>query len=128
MSMQPERLEFSDRVEYTLNGKLHREDGPAIEYVDGSKEWYLNGKLHRSDGPAIEWASGSKEWYVDGKRHRLDGPARVFANRDKAWYLEDQEVSKPDVDNLRLKTLTLSFVLNRRIWRVFVPNNVRKTI
>lgn len=23
---------------------LHREDGHAIEYIDGTKEWYLNGK------------------------------------------------------------------------------------
>jgi hypothetical protein len=39
-----------------LNGKPHREDGPAIEYPDGSKFWYLNGKYHREDGPAIEWS------------------------------------------------------------------------
>jgi hypothetical protein len=26
-----------------INGKLHREDGPAIEYAYGRKEWYLNG-------------------------------------------------------------------------------------
>jgi hypothetical protein len=25
-----------------LNGKRHREDGPAVEYVDGTKRWYLN--------------------------------------------------------------------------------------
>ena len=23
-------------------------------YDNGDKEWYLNGKLHREDGPAIE--------------------------------------------------------------------------
>ena len=23
---------------------LHRENGPAIEYANGSKEWYINGK------------------------------------------------------------------------------------
>ena len=27
-----------------MKGKLHREDGPAIEYDDGDKEWWLNGK------------------------------------------------------------------------------------
>jgi len=37
------------------NGKLHREDGPAVEYTDGSRLWYINGQLHRIDGPAIEW-------------------------------------------------------------------------
>jgi hypothetical protein len=26
-----------------LHGKLHREDGPAVEYVNSTKEWYLNG-------------------------------------------------------------------------------------
>ena len=51
-----------------LNGKLHREDGPAIEYIDGAKSWYLNGNLHREDGPAIEWNDGSKRWYLNNKR------------------------------------------------------------
>jgi hypothetical protein len=46
---------------------LHREDGPAIEYFEGSKEWYLNGKLHREDGPAIEDSDGRKYWYLNGK-------------------------------------------------------------
>ena len=53
--------------EWYLNGKLHREDGPAIEYSDGGKEWYLNGKRHREDGPAIEWYYGDKEWWINGK-------------------------------------------------------------
>ena len=46
-----------------LNGKFHREDGPAIEYADGDKRWYLNGNLHREDGPAVE----DKCWYLNGK-------------------------------------------------------------
>jgi hypothetical protein len=48
-----------------LNGKLHREDGPAIERADGNKYWYLNGKLHREDGPAVEFVYGYKEWYLN---------------------------------------------------------------
>ena len=24
-----------------LNGKLHREDGPAVIYANGTKEWWL---------------------------------------------------------------------------------------
>jgi hypothetical protein len=46
---------------------LHRTDGPAIEYSDGSKHWYLDGKLHREDGPAIEYTDGTKFWYLDGE-------------------------------------------------------------
>ena len=45
---------------------FHREDGPAIEYADGDKEWYLNGKRHREDGPAIEYSDGYKAWYLNG--------------------------------------------------------------
>jgi hypothetical protein len=30
---------------YYLNGKLHREDGPAIDLNNGFKFWNLNGKL-----------------------------------------------------------------------------------
>ena len=50
-----------------LNGKLHREDGPAIERVDGTKKWLLNNKYHREDGPAAEYVDGSKFWYYYGK-------------------------------------------------------------
>jgi len=48
------------------NDKLHRTDGPAIEYDDGTKRWYQNDKLHRTDGPAVEYADGSKEWFLEG--------------------------------------------------------------
>jgi hypothetical protein len=50
-----------------LNDKLHREDGPAVEWADGDKEWYLNGQRHREDGPAIEWANGGKYWCLNGQ-------------------------------------------------------------
>ena len=35
-------------------------------YDNGDKHWYLNGKRHREDGPACEYAGGSKFWYLDG--------------------------------------------------------------
>lgn len=41
-------------IEYTV--KVH---------TNGSKFWYLSNKLHREDGPAVEWASGFKEWYLN---------------------------------------------------------------
>jgi len=52
-----------------LNGKLHREDGPAVEYDNGDKIWFLNCKLHREDGPAIEYVNGYKEWYLNGEEY-----------------------------------------------------------
>ena len=51
------------------NDKLHREDGPAIEYPDGYKAWLINGNSHREDGPAVEYADGRKFWYLDGNEY-----------------------------------------------------------
>jgi len=36
-------------------------------YHNGDKHWYLNGKRHREDGPAVEWSNGNKSWYLNGK-------------------------------------------------------------
>ena len=57
-------------------------------YNNGDKQWYLNGKLHREDGPAIERANGDKSWYLNGKCHREDGPAVEYDNGSKHWYLK----------------------------------------
>ena len=45
---------------------LHRENGPAVEYMSGNKFWYQDGELHRTDGPAAEWADGNEFWYING--------------------------------------------------------------
>ena len=50
------------------DGLLHREDGPAVERSNGTREWWIDGYPHREDGPAIEWADGYREWYLDGKQ------------------------------------------------------------
>jgi len=31
----------------------------------GDTYWFLNGQLHREDGPAIESVLGTKYWYLD---------------------------------------------------------------
>ncbi len=96
----------------------HREDGPAIEWVDGEKMWFKNNRLHREDGPAIEDADGNMEWLIEGQYHRTDGPAYVQANgytmyfvdgvthREdgpaiiyndyKVWYLHGKEVTEEE--------------------------------
>jgi hypothetical protein len=57
--------EWGTRIWRNKEGKFHRLDGPAIEYVSGSKEWYQYGLLHRSDGPAREFTRGRKEWWLN---------------------------------------------------------------
>ena len=64
------KIDQDGSKEWFLNGKRHREDGPAVEDVeDGYKAWYLNGELHREDGPAIEKANGHKSWYLNNKEY-----------------------------------------------------------
>jgi hypothetical protein len=32
---------------------------------DGYKSWWIDGKRHREDGPAIELADGRKLWFLN---------------------------------------------------------------
>ena len=52
---------------YNCTGRYHRDEGPAVEYTNGTKYWYQNGLPHRIDGPAIEYKSGHKEWWLNGE-------------------------------------------------------------
>ncbi|MFA5024128.1 MAG: hypothetical protein WC523_04190 [Patescibacteria group bacterium] len=82
--------------EWYLNGKCHREDGPAIECANGTKEWYINSLHHREDGPACEYANGDKYWYLNGQRHREDGPAIERSDGGKEWYLDGIEYTEEE--------------------------------
>ena len=95
------------------NGKLHRLDGPAVLYADGTEEWWVNGKHHRVDGPAVKkrngfqaWyfhgvahrdggpaiitATGTQEWWVDGYLHRVDGPAKIHPDGTREWWVNEE--------------------------------------
>ena len=77
------------------NGKLYREDGPAVERADGTKSWWVNGKRHRVDGPAVELANGDKQWWVNDELHREDGPAIEFADGIKEWFVNSKRYDTP---------------------------------
>jgi len=77
-------------------GQLHREDGPAIEWADGTKSWWVNGQYHRLGGPAYEGDDGSKFWYVDGQYHRLDGPAVERSDGSVAYWIEGEYLTKEE--------------------------------
>jgi hypothetical protein len=64
---------YDNRVVYrNEKGVLHREDGPAIEYNNGTKYFYINGLLHREDGPAVIDANGEQYW--------------IHVGTDSSWY------------------------------------------
>lgn len=97
---------------YNEEDKFHRENGPAIEYANGEKQWWINGKFHREDGPAIEYPDGSKYWYKNDKLHREDGPAIEYPCGRKFWYLNNKELTEAEhqvkVKSCDGKTVTIN--------------------
>lgn len=87
---------YNGTIEWSLHGKLHRLDGPAVIYGNEEKQWWVEGKLHRLNGPAIEWPNGTKEWYANGKLHRLDGPAVEWTGGREQWWVDDTQCLQAD--------------------------------
>lgn len=88
-----------ETVTYYKNGKIHREDGPAIEWRNGNKHWCLNGCLHRTDGPAIELVETEQrctinKWSINGYFHREDGPAVEWGNGYKEWWYYGKKLTE----------------------------------
>ena len=85
-----ETMDKKGNIYWYVDGKLHREDGPAMITHNGSEYWYKNDQLHREDGPAILGidANGNtfQEWWINGKRHRENGPAVISTDREY-WYM-----------------------------------------
>jgi hypothetical protein len=88
--------------EWFLDGKRHREDGPAYEHSNGTKEWWLNGQRHREDGPAKVTARGSTSWYLNGKPHREDGPAVEHPNGAKYWWLNGKKIRSVEANGTKM--------------------------
>jgi hypothetical protein len=79
------RVTADKAIEYTRadNEVYHREDGPAITYANGWKEWRINGALHREDDkPARTMPEGDKEWWIHGERHRAGGLPAHLAHQE----------------------------------------------
>ena len=51
--------------------------------VNGTKSYYCHGRLHRDDGPAIERTDGSMEWRKEGKKI-ASATAQAEADRELA--------------------------------------------
>lgn len=60
--------------EWLVDGKLHRDNGPALSGTDGTEEWYQHGELHRIGGPALIHPNNYQAWYENGIRIREEQP------------------------------------------------------
>lgn len=95
---------------WIMEGRLHRESGPAVSIQEGgtiTEEWLQNGHRSRTDGPAEttrDLHTGiliRENWYVDGKAHREDGPAVINRCPDsgivvKELWLKNDVFSRKD--------------------------------
>ena len=63
----PKIDKYDNKRWFNNAAELHREDGPALEYKNGSKAWLINGKLHRLDGPAREWTNGTCFYFINNE-------------------------------------------------------------
>ena len=63
------------------------------EFGADTKEWRSDGKLHRIDGPAVIWANGTQEWFIDGLRHRTNGPAMIWDDGKQGWFVNGKNIT-----------------------------------
>lgn len=70
--------------------KLHSDnDIPAFVSFDGYKHWYLEGKLHRENGPAITWSNGTLLFYLYGIEYEnVNDWLRNHPNQDKVFQVQ----------------------------------------
>jgi hypothetical protein len=73
-------------------------------YENGYRVWYQNGKLHRVDGPAVEWANGDRSWYQNDQRHRVDGPAIEYVNGYRQWWIEGKQLTQEEFNKQTKKS------------------------
>jgi hypothetical protein len=56
------------KISYLFKTTKLPNGGELCEYSNSRKSWWLNGKRHREDGPAIEHSNGYKVWYINDVR------------------------------------------------------------
>ena len=65
-------------------------DGTRIKEISPSGTfWRRKGKHHREDGPAREWADGSKEWWLNGKEYTEEEFNRATKNDVPEYTMEE---------------------------------------
>ena len=60
-----------------------------VEVNENGTFWKLNGNLHREDGPAIEYANGTKEWWLNGKQYTEEEFNRATKNDVPEYTMEE---------------------------------------
>ena len=56
----------------------------------GTKRWFLNGNLHREDGPAVEYLGGLKYWYLHNKKAHPETLVDYHLSRGTFCYYNEE--------------------------------------
>jgi hypothetical protein len=106
------------------DGRLHCEDGPAVEFGDGSRWWYWHGAVvtqHFIEQPEkATLAQFLNEGVAavrllmlerlgarldpDGRLHCEDGPAVEFSDGPRWWYWHGVRVTQHFIEHLKTQT------------------------
>ena len=88
------RVVWPDGVVWHVNGqgRLHRDGGPAVLFVDGVQNWFQHGVLHREDGPAVV-APDFVAYYRHGRLHRLLPDPAFVSEGHVAWHIDGNLVA-----------------------------------
>jgi len=102
----PALITAAGERQWFAHGQRHREDGPAWIHVDGGLSWWQQGRVHRDGAPALidaavdDGARVREAWYRHGELHRVDGPAVILGDGTRQWWLEGAQVSHLDLPQL----------------------------
>ena len=66
---------------------MNEKDGLHINEL-GTKRWFKDGKLHRDDGPAVIWSDDEQYWYKNDERYEPS------AHEIMAWKMNEKEQTK----------------------------------
>jgi hypothetical protein len=81
------------------------EDGKEYEveiYDNGYVRWFLNGKTHREKGPAQYIGHGDYIYWIQNNiLHRLNGPASIYPAGNKFWSINGMDFTKRQHTKIR---------------------------
>jgi hypothetical protein len=96
-----------DTVLWYKDNLCHRDGAPAVEHANGSKMRMVKEMSHRIDGPAIEFVDGRKEWWDDGKNvSQQEAEQKESSSLARINYIEevavdDRPIPQPKVNMMQ---------------------------
>jgi len=128
------QMGFDFRIEapcliHLRDGVPHRDDGPAVEYDNGSELWMRAGKNHRDPDPSgkelpalinIDEGADKDNWTMrsywrDGLQHREDGLAVEYWDGTGKWMYKGQQCADEEALRERIRKAEIA-AANPRPW------------